>query len=120
MSAKQLCAIPARIAATARCFIDMIWRSNQILRTESNTSFPILVPGPFFCHDHRDRDGDRKNEHDHSERNRGRQPKIIRHDHLDANESEYKRKASFQIDEAIHELCQQEIERTQAEDGADV
>src|SRR5213593_1213433 len=120
MSAKQLRARPTRSPATTSFFIRCLKQNKQILSDEGNTSFSILLPGPVLRHNHRDRNGDGKDEHDDGEGQQSRDRKIMRHNHFDSDKREHEREAGFQINETIYQVCEQEIERAQPENGADV
>src|SRR5438128_1530458 len=120
MSAKQLRARPTRSPATTSFFITCLKQTKQILSAESNTSFLILLPAPVLRHNHRDRNGNGKDEHDDSERQQSRERKIMRHNHFDSNKREHEREAGFQINEPIYQVREQEIERAQTKNGADV
>src|SRR5205807_9070845 len=101
-------------------FHKMPLTTKQNLSGQSNISFSILSLGPVLRHNHRDGNGNGKDEHDDSERQQSRERKIMRHNHFDSNKGEHEREAGFQINEPIHQVREQEIERAQTKNGADV
>ena len=67
----------------------------------------------------RDEAGDNgnRNQHDyHAKTNgRGNLEKGMSHDHLDTDEDQNQRSPNFELDESVHEICQQEVHGTQAQ-----
>src|SRR6266545_665631 len=86
----------------------------------NNILFSINSRGAFPSHDHRRGDRDGQNDNNHNQRDTGWQMEVIGENHLDPDKAEHESEPCSEVNEALHQAGQQKVERSQAENRANI
>ena len=87
---------------------------------KGNTLFWVFGRSAVFRFQYGKPDGDPQNKHNDSQRDDPREWQKICGNHFKAHESEHQCQSGSEINETVHQTCQQEVKRSQPKDCADV
>src|SRR5437762_13230580 len=107
-----------RLARKATAFIDEADIESKMARL--NNLISLWPGGPMAGSESGKRNCDPQGRDNNEQRNVGRDGEILRENHFQADEAKDDSESVAQIDKTIHQVREQEVERTQTKDGANV
>src|SRR4029077_5684626 len=92
----------------------------MIPNSKGNTLFLVFGSSAVLRFQHGKPDGDSQNKNNDSQRDDSGEWQEFRGNHFQAHESEHQCQSGSEINETVHQTCQQEVKRSQAKNRADV
>src|SRR4029453_1668756 len=92
----------------------------MIPNSKGNTLFWVFLRSAVFRLQHGKPYGNSQNKYNDSQRDYSGERQEFCGNHFQAHESKHQCQSSPEINETVHQTCQQEVKRSQAKDRADV
>src|ERR1700760_4711198 len=92
----------------------------MIPKSKGNTLFLVSGSSAVLRFQHGKPDSDAQNKNNDAQRDDSWEWQEFRGNHFHAHESEHQCQSGSEINETVHQTCQQEVKRSQAKDRADV